>query len=146
MIIFVFELQNNTYSVEAYFCISIFVTLAHAVNNLKFLNHEINFEKKNGATKYAREKYPDLRNRLLKNCPHSELLYSLFYRIWTESGEIRSISSYSVQMRENTGHYPREKFWTHEIPTRNDFGLTKYPREKLLDPKNTHEGTMARWH
>ena len=34
-------------------------------------------------------------------CPYSELLWSTFSRIWTEYGEIRSISSYSVRMREN---------------------------------------------
>ena len=45
------------------------------------------------------------------------------------------------------------KFWNHEIPTRKNFRPTKYPREKILDPRNTHEknfrtheGTMARWH
>ena len=45
-----------------------------------------------------------------------------------------------------------EKFWTHEIPTRKNVGPTKYPREKMLDPLNTHEktfrtheGTIAPW-
>ena len=46
------------------------------------------------------------------------------------------------------------KFWTHEIPTRKNLGLTKYPRENILDPRNTHEKkfwtheipTMAGWH
>ena len=28
---------------------------------------------------------------------------------------------------------------THKIPTRKIFGPTKYPREKVLDPRNTHE-------
>ena len=31
-----------------YFCISVFVTHPHAANNLKSLNHEINYKKKNG--------------------------------------------------------------------------------------------------
>ena len=35
------------------------------------------------------------------------------------------------------------KFWTHEIPTRKYFGPTKYAREKILDPRNTHDGRMA---
>ena len=26
-----------------------------------------------------------------------------------------------------------------KIPTRENFGPTKYPREKILDPQNTHE-------
>ena len=35
-------------------------------------------------------------------CPYSELFWCVFFRIWTEYGEILRISSYSVQMRENT--------------------------------------------
>ena len=34
--------------------------------------------------------------------PYSEFFWSVFSRIRTECGEIRSISSYSVRMRENT--------------------------------------------
>ena len=37
-----------------------------------------------------------------QNCPYSELFWSVFSRIWTESGEIWCISPYSVKMRENT--------------------------------------------
>ena len=36
-----------------------------------------------------------------KNCPYSELFWSVFPRIRTEYGEILRISPYSVQMREN---------------------------------------------
>ena len=36
-----------------------------------------------------------------KMSPYSELFWCVFFRIWTEYGEIRSISPYSVQMREN---------------------------------------------
>ena len=39
---------------------------------------------------------------LQKKCPYSELFWSVFSRIWTEYGETRSISPYSVRMRENT--------------------------------------------
>ena len=39
---------------------------------------------------------------LRKKCPYLEFLWSIFSRIWTEYGEIWSIYSYSVQMRENT--------------------------------------------
>ena len=38
---------------------------------------------------------------LHENCPYSELFWSAFSHIRTEYGEIRSISPYSVQMREN---------------------------------------------
>ena len=42
------------------------------------------------------------RLSLHENCPYSELFCSVFSRIWTEYGEIRSISPCSVQIRENT--------------------------------------------
>ena len=38
---------------------------------------------------------------LREKCLYSELFSSVFSRIWTEYGEIRSIASYSVQIREN---------------------------------------------
>ena len=38
----------------------------------------------------------------VKNVKIRSLFWSIFSRIWTEYGEIRSISPYSVQMRENT--------------------------------------------
>ena len=37
-----------------------------------------------------------------EECPYLELFWSVFSRIWTENGEIGSISSYSLRMRENT--------------------------------------------
>ena len=42
------------------------------------------------------------RHKLRKKCPYSELFWSVFSRIRIEYGEIRSISPYSVRMRENT--------------------------------------------
>ena len=39
---------------------------------------------------------------LRKNCPYSELFWCIFSCIWTEYGEIRSISPYSVHMWEDT--------------------------------------------
>ena len=54
---------------------------------------------------------------LRKKYPYSELFWSVFSRILTEYGDIRSISQYSVQMRENTdqnnydyGHFSRSLF------------------------------------
>ena len=38
---------------------------------------------------------------LREKCPYSEFFCSVFSRIWTEYGEIRSISPYSVRMRKN---------------------------------------------
>ena len=51
---------------------------------------------------------------LPEKSPYLEFLWSVFSFIWTEYGEIRSISPYSVRMRENTdqknseyGHFSR---------------------------------------
>ena len=51
---------------------------------------------------------------LREKCPYSEFFWSVFFHIRTEYGKIRSISSYSVQMLENTdqknyeyGHFCR---------------------------------------
>ena len=61
-----------------------------------------------------------LRPSLPKKCPYSELFWSASSHIWTEYGEIRSISSYSVRMRENVdqnnskyGHFLRSAFLPH---------------------------------
>ena len=51
---------------------------------------------------------------LREKCPYSELFWFTFSRFWTEYEEIRIISPYSVQMRENAdqknyeyGYYSR---------------------------------------
>ena len=70
----------------------------------------------------ACRKYVDIKEELKilvtitlrKKYPYSELFYSVYSRIRIEYGEIQSITSYSVQMRENTdqnnseyGHFSR---------------------------------------
>ena len=45
---------------------------------------------------------------LRKKCPYTELFWSSFSRIWTDYGVIRSISLYSVRMRENADQYNSE--------------------------------------
>ena len=52
---------------QMYFCIPVFVTLAHVSSNLKSLNHEINDKEKIGPTKYSQEKISDPRNSPRKN-------------------------------------------------------------------------------
>ena len=96
-----------------YFCISVFVTLAHAASSLKSLNHEIKYKKKNWPTKYSREKKSDPRNTR-KNF-----------------GPARKFWTHETPTRKNfrPTKYPQEK----------NFGPTKYPRENILDPRNTHE-------
>ena len=55
---------------------------------------------------------------LREKCPYSKFFWSVFSRIRTEYGEIRSISTYFVRMRENTdqnnfeyGHFLRSDFF-----------------------------------
>ena len=54
---------------------------------------------------------------LREKCPHSELSWSAFSRIWTKYGEILRFSLYSVWTRENAnqnnseyGHFFRTAF------------------------------------
>ena len=56
---------------------------------------------------------------LRKKCQYLELFWSTFSRIWTEYGEIRTISPYSIRMQEYTdqnnsryGHVLRSA-WSH---------------------------------
>ena len=42
------------------------------------------------------------KHTLRKKCPYFEIFWSVFSRIWTEYGEIRSISQYPVRTWENT--------------------------------------------
>ena len=51
---------------------------------------------------------------LREKCSYSEFFWSVFSRIWFEYGEVRSISPYSVRIRDNTeqkiseyGHFSR---------------------------------------
>ena len=55
---------------------------------------------------------------LREKCPYSEFFWSIFSHIWIEYGKIRSISPYSVQMREKTdqknsecGYFSRRIMW-----------------------------------
>ena len=57
-------------------------------------------------------------------------------------------------MRENFGptKYPREKILSSRNAHEKNYGPTKYLRENILNPRNTHDGTLAlalrdpRWH
>ena len=57
---------------------------------------------------------------LREKCPYSQFFWSVFSRVWTAYGEIRSISPYSVRMRENTdqknseyGHFTCSACYQH---------------------------------
>ena len=52
---------------------------------------------------------------LRKNCPYSELFWSIFSRIWTEYGEILRISPCSVPIQENTDQNNSEYGHFHAV-------------------------------
>ena len=87
-------------------------------NNLHFWNLHDNSDTDKShqisSTTFLSKGKDDLKNALRKKCPYSELFWSVFFRIRTQYWEIRSISSHSVWMLENTdlnnseqGHFLR---------------------------------------
>ena len=89
---------------------------------------------------------------------------NLFRIFWSRNTRIYLFLFLLFYKKKFQTHDPRNtykiKFWTqekkcrtYEIPTKTNFGPKKYPREKILDPWNTHEesfrtheGTVAPWH
>ena len=102
-------------------------------------NHKINF----GPTKYPRGKNSDPRIPTRKNWIHEMPTRKKFGPTNTHQKILDPLIIQEKKFR--TQQYPREKFWTHKIPTRKNFRPTKDSREKILDPRNAHEGTMAPW-
>ena len=100
--------------------------------------------------------------------PYSELFWSVFSCIWTEYGEIRSISSYSVRMRENTdqnnseyGHLWRSlvnpihhnplklkilslpSFWFHLFHCKENISTTQLRKsKKIIKTKKTKQNKI----
>ena len=80
---------------------------------------------------------------MCKKYPYSELLWSVFSRIPTEHGEIRSISLYSVPIRENAdqNNSEYEHFLRSAISRKNPWNLsqqeqiTTYPKTKKQQKK-----------
>ena len=75
---------------------------------------------------------------------HISHFYSHKITFWRHEITTRKV----LTLRNNS----KKLFCTHEIPTGKEFGLTKYQKEKTLDPQNTHKknfcthkSTMARW-
>ena len=64
--------------------------------------------------------------RASKNC------CNIYYNIYSVDTSIRKSYFYWGLMKII-------KSWIHEIPTRKNLRPTKYPWEKMLDPRNTHE-------
>ena len=76
---------------------------------------------------------------LSEKCLYFVFIWSLFSRIWTEYGEMRSISPYSLRMRENTdqkiskyGYFSRsaEFIWKKQTLLIGIFG---YLNSDILD-------------
>ena len=77
-----------------------------------------------------REKFPDTEFILVRIFPHSDWI-GRDALIRTEYGEIWSISSYSVQMRENTDQ-KKLRIWT-PFRQRNAQQVNAWDTNKLLD-------------
>ena len=79
---------------------------------------------------------------LHKKCPYSEFFWSVFSHIWNEYGKIRSISLYSVQMRENTDQKNSEHgHFSRSVCKKFVFSL-QHPHKKkyLRGTKSKHHG------
>ena len=86
---------------------------------------------------------------LCKKCPYSKLFWSAFFHIWTEYGDIRSISPYSVRMRENAdqnnsqyGHFSRSDYYLIKKITAEPH-LGPYPETHLEPCKSTFQTCLT---
>ena len=75
------------------------------------------------------------QHSLPEKCLYLELLWSVFSRIWTEYEETRSISRYSVQIRENADHNNSE--YRHFYAVIMTFG-DLFPNAIMLIFKDTN--------
>ena len=81
---------------------------------------------------------------LCEKCSYSELFWSAFFWIWTEYGEISSISPYSVRMWQNVdqnnseyGHVSRSECYHYQTKSKWEIReLTKH-FARLFKGKNT---------
>ena len=69
-------------------------------------------------------------------CPCSELFWFLFSRIRTEYGEIRSISPYSIRMRENTDQ--NDSKYRHFLCSGNMIFIRPFQPSVTFHIKNHH--------
>ena len=111
-----------------YFGNSVFVALAHEASNLKYLNHEINYKKKNEPTKYSPEKNSDPRNIHEKKFQTHEA--PTRKKVWTHEIPTRKILD-----PQNTHE---KKFWTRKIPTNARWHDGTKPTRPTIkrDPRN----------
>ena len=65
--------------------------------NLKYIENGLNIMKKPFGGGWKNGSYKFFENPLREKFPYSEFFWSVYSRIWTEYGEIRSISVYSVR-------------------------------------------------
>ena len=79
------------------------MTLFGATNNIQ------EFRRNYSNCKLSHNENSAYRNRTLREkFPYLELFWSVFFRIWTEYGEVIRIFPYSIQMRENKGRHNSE--------------------------------------
>ena len=96
------------------------------------------------------ERFRDLQYTLCEKCPYLQLFWSVFSRIRTEHGEIRSISPYLIRMRENAdqnnskyGHFLRSNNFQKCVKRyKNSYFLNRLDRQ--LGPMELEHGYQIR--
>ena len=90
-----------------------------------------------------------------------------FCTILSHAAKTKKLRKFPREKILNPPNTHEEKFGTHEMPARKNWGSTKYQQEKIYDPpkysrkkfrideiptrknwgpKTTHQNTMAPWH
>ena len=80
------------------FCLSILSLFSSAISRIEYIEVA---GRKLWLGMYKSEVQRLNKLSLLEKCPYLEIFWSVFSRIQTGNGDIRSISPYSVRMREN---------------------------------------------
>ena len=83
----------------------------------------------------------------VKNVQIRSFFWSIFFHIWTEHGDLRSKSPYSIQIREKTN---QKKLHIWALFTQCIYPImTKYATEGTTNMKSFHKNTkalLARYH
>ena len=62
-----------------------------------------------------------------------------FCTILYHAAKTKKLRKFPREKILNPPNTHEEKFGTHEMPARKNWGSTKYQQEKIYDPRNTHE-------
>ena len=117
------SIRNRIHGFKWIYVFLFSVTLSHAGNNWKYVNHKISYEKI-GPTKYPPQKILDPRNTHEKKvCTHEIPTRKMFVP-----------TKFPRKKVSDSRNSKKKKFGTHEISTTKKFWPTKYPQR--------HDDTM----